>query len=436
MKILSVELENVKRVSLVRMAVAETGLTVIGGKNAQGKSSILDAITYALAGEKYRPADLKRDGAIADPTIRLQLEGGLLVERKGKNSALKVTDPSGKKAGQALLNSFIQEFALNLPKFMALPDDKKALELLATMGIEKQLVDIDTREKIAYDKRHDFGVIADQKKKFAAELPEYHDVPETPVSAAELIAESQAIIKRNVERQKLREKITAMHNSRDELDKKIETLKFELKSAEEEMKLLQKDIEAAEKEPVSDDESTAELEQQIAQAEEINAKVRANLDKAAANEESEKCQAEMQKLTASLEKIRQERVSLLKGCKLPLPELSIGKDSKDRPALLFKGHPWDCMSGMERIRVAVAIVQSLKPECRFILLDGLEALDLDALKELDQYLIDTDMQAICTRVSTGDECSIIIEDGVAVNTEESAPDVPASGEYNQNEEEW
>ncbi len=436
MKIVSVELENVKRVSLVRMAVAETGLTVIGGKNAQGKTSILDAITYALAGEKYRPADLKRDGAIADPTNRLQLEGGLLVERKGKNSALKVTDPSGKKAGQALLNSFIQEFALNLPKFMALPDDKKALELLATMGIEKQLADIDTREKIAYDKRHDFGVVADQKKKFAAELPEYHDVPDAPLSAAELIAESQAIIKRNAERHSLREKITALYQSRDELQKKIEKLKFELDNSEAELKCLQKDIEAAVATPVTPDESTSEIEKQINDMEEINAKVRANLDKAAANEESEKCQEEMKKLTDALEKVRAERVSLLAGCKLPLPDLAIGKDAKDRPTLLYKGHPWDAMSGMERIRVAVAIVQSLKPECRFILLDGLEALDLDALKELDQYLIDTDMQAICTRVSTGGECSLIIEDGVGVNTEETAPEVPAVEEYNQDQEEW
>ena len=46
------------------------------------------------------------------------------------------------------------------------------------------------------------------------------------------------------------------------------------------------------------------------------------------------------------------------------------------------------------------------------------------------------MQAICTRVSTGEECSIIIEDGVAVNTEDTAPDVPSVEEYNQDKEEW
>ena len=436
MKILSVELENVKRVSLVRMAVSEKGLTVIGGKNAQGKTSILDAICYALAGEKYRPADLKRDGAIADPTIRLQLEGGLIVERKGKNSALKVTDPSGKKAGQALLNSFCQEFALNLPKFMALPDDKKALELLSTMGIEKQLADIDSREKIAYDKRHDFGVVADQKSKFAAELPEYHDVPETPLSASDLIFESQAIIQRNVERQKARTELEAKKARRDAINKELEQLRKQIDVLDAELLETVCSIKDAEAHPVSEDESTAEIEKQINEMEEINSKVRANLDKAAALEEAAKYKAEMDSLTEALEKVRGERVALLAGCELPLPELSIGKDDKDKPTLLYKGHPWGAMSGMERIRVAAAIVQSLKPECRFILLDGLETLDLDALKELDQYLIDTDMQAICTRVSTGEECSLIIEDGVGCNTEETAPEVPVVEEYNQEKEEW
>ena len=105
MKIISFELENVKRVALVRMAPAENGLTVIGGKNAAGKTSVLDGIVYALGGEKYRPSNLQREGGMAAARIRIELSGGIVVERKGKNASLHVTDATGRRRGQTLLLS-------------------------------------------------------------------------------------------------------------------------------------------------------------------------------------------------------------------------------------------------------------------------------------------------------------------------------------------
>ena len=47
-KITSFEAENVKRVKAVAMEPAPDGLTVIGGRNGQGKTSVLDAIAWAL----------------------------------------------------------------------------------------------------------------------------------------------------------------------------------------------------------------------------------------------------------------------------------------------------------------------------------------------------------------------------------------------------
>ena len=75
------------------------------------------------------------------------------------------------------------------------------------------------------------------------------------------------------------------------------------------------------------------------------------------------------------------------------------------------------MSGSDRLKVAPAIVRKLNPNCGFVLLDKLEQMDLDTLQEFGQWLEKEGLQAIATRVSTGDECSIIIEDGYVVGQE-------------------
>lgn len=45
-KINSLEIENVKRVRAVKIVPTQNGLTVLGGRNNQGKTSILDSIAW------------------------------------------------------------------------------------------------------------------------------------------------------------------------------------------------------------------------------------------------------------------------------------------------------------------------------------------------------------------------------------------------------
>ena len=118
MKINQLEIENVKRIKAVKVEPAVDGLTIIGGNNNQGKTSVLDAIAWALGGDRYRPSQAVREGSMVPPNLHIVMSNGLVVERKGKNSDLKVTDPTGKKGGQQLLNEFVNQLALDLPKFM------------------------------------------------------------------------------------------------------------------------------------------------------------------------------------------------------------------------------------------------------------------------------------------------------------------------------
>ena len=414
-KITALEAENVKRIKAVALTPAPTGLTLVGGNNNQGKTSVLDALAWALGGEKFRPNAAQRDGAVAPAHLRVTLSNGVVVERKGKNSSLTVTDPTGRRSGQQLLNAFVEPLALDLPRFMEASDKEKADILLRIIGIGNELHLRDMEIKSIYDKRTFTGQLAQQKKHFADELISYPDAPEQPLSASDLIRRQQDILARNGENQRLRqqaqelarqeqqcldelkrtrERIAELEKLREELDTKHTKLFNQRKNAEKTVDQLQ-------------DESTAELEASIQSIEETNRKVRANLEKARAEDEAAKYASDYDKLTDAIEQKRKERLALLNGADLPLPELSV-----EDGALTYKGKRWRDMSGSDQLRVAAAIVRRLNPDCGFVLLDKLEQMDMTTLEEFGHWLEAEGLQAIATRVSTGSECQIIIEDGM------------------------
>lgn len=428
--ITSLEAENVKRIKAVALTPAPTGLTLVGGNNNQGKTSVLDALAWALGGDRFRPDAAVRDGAMAPAHLKVTLSNGVIVERKGKNSALTVTDPTGRRSGQQLLNAFIEPLALDLPRFMEASDREKADILLKIIGIGTELHTRDLEIKSLYDKRTFTGQLAQQKKHFAEELIDYPDAPEEPVSASDLIRQQQEILARNGENQRKRRQLDKLIDEKNQLnfilrdlDNRIEDLKEQYEKEQAKFDDLEKQIFQARKSTEElQDESTAELEASIQNIEETNQKVRANLEKARATDEAAHYADEYDKLTEAIAQKRADRLALLNGADLPLPELSV-----EDGALTYKGKHWRDMSGSDQLRVAAAIVRRLNPDCGFVLLDKLEQMDMTTLAEFGRWLESEGLQAIATRVSTGSECQIIIEDGMVkgaelpVRTEPSEP---------------
>lgn len=412
-KINKLEIENVKRVKAVKIEPTLNGITVVGGKNGQGKTSVLDAIAWALGGEKYRPSEPQREGSVIPPNLHMVMSNGLIVERKGKNSSLTVIDPNGQKAGQQILNEFVEQLAIDLPKFMQSTSKEKANTLLQIIGVGQQLADLELKETEIYNQRRAIGQIADQKKKFAKEQPYYPDAPKEPVSASELIKQQQSILATNGENQRKRENL---HRIEQEYQKVIDQI-TELLAKQ---KQLENDLEVARSSALDLlDQSTTELEKNISDIETINRKVRANLDKDKAEEDAQNYTDQYNKLSVEIDSLRQAKTDLLQNADLPLPGLSVVEGE-----LAYNGYKWDNMSGAEQLKVSTAIVRKLNPKCGFVLLDKLEQMDVDTLKEFGEWLEQEGLQAIATRVSTGDECSIVIEDGYVVGQEHLPEQVP------------
>lgn len=423
----SLELENVKRIKAVTITPTEKGLNIIGGNNRQGKTSVLDSIAWALGGENFRPSKPTREGSTIPPYLKIQLSNGIVVERKGKNSSLKVTDPSGKKAGQTLLDDFIEKLALNLPKFMNSSNKEKANILLQIIGVGEQLAQYEMQEKELYQERLTVGRIADQKKKYAKEQIYYADVPDDLISPQDLINQQQEILAKNGENQRKRERVHQIEYQVSTLEQEYASLMKQIEAKKMELDKAREDLSIAKMNALDlIDQSTDELEKNLADIEETNRKVRANLDKQKAEEDAKQYDEQYDSLTVKIENVRKQKMDLLNHADLPLPGLSV-EDGE----LTYNGNKWDGMSGSDQLKVSTAIVRKLNPKCGFVLLDKLEQMDLDTLNDFGQWLENEGLQAIATRVSTGDECSIIIEDGMVKQVQEEVKEQPKwkAGEF-------
>lgn len=474
LKLLSLDCSDFKRIKAIHLEFNENGLTIIGGDNRQGKTSALDAILYALGGENYRPVNFKREGSIEDGFIRLTFNDGMIVERSGKNAALKVIDSTGKKQGQNLLNALISKIAIDLPRFLNAPDGEKAKVLLELLGIGDKLKELDELEQDKYQERTVIGRQYEQKDKAVKELPFYADVPEEEVSMLDLNKQLGEMMQRNaaikaaveriesnkVELGKLVERGEKLENDRAALDGKAEAQKKQVADntknrldsiesqiqelqrqkskvvaeAEQQLKVIDETVVTQKKafdtqikensnaiETLSDEivrsenidtslEDTSVLEKAIQECEETNAKVRANKERQQKVDEAVAFKKEYEKYTAEIEDIRKQRLALLDGADLPYPGLSV-KDFGKGPVITLNGIPWSDCSGSEQLIVSAAIAFAINPECMFVLMDKFEQFDMKSVDAFQAWLLEQKKQVITTRVSTGPECSCVIEDG-------------------------
>lgn len=402
----SLQIENVKRVEAVTIEVKDA-LTVIGGNNRQGKSSVLDAISWTLGGEKFKPSSPVREGAEKAST-KITLSNGMIVERYGKKGSLRVTTKDGRLGGQQILNEFINQFALDIQGFMDQTDKEKAKTLLKILDVD--LDEIDALEKEKFDERTAVGREAERAKAHASSLPHHPDAPKELVSAGDLADKISAALEHNASGAKLEDEIIQLQAGIDKYEAEIKELQAKIEklttlrsgalgrlSACEEMlsKFEPVDIEG--------------LRKQMHEIDSINQRVRDNKRHDEAMTEAEAKQSKYDELTEEIEQIRSERASLLESAKLPLPGLAV-----EDGCLTYNNQKWDCMSHSEQLRVATSIVRAIQPQMGFVIIDKLEAMDIPTLKEFGAWLEAEGLQAITTRVSTGDECSIIISNGRVV----------------------
>jgi len=396
MKIISLTAENVKRLRAVEIT-PDGNVVTITGRNAQGKTSVLDAIWLALGGgaagrETVRPI---RDGE-DKASVTLDL-GDLVVVRTwtGDKTALTVKSADGAKYGspQGVLDALVGRLSFDPLEFTRLSARDQVAALLDLVDLDVDLDDLAHRRQAAYDTRAEIG----RQGKAIGDIPALVDAPSEEVSASTLIAEIQAA-----------QRVAAsQHDETDALNlavEKVSALKAELANWESTVKTRKAKVTAHV--TVPDIES---LEADLRNVEETNRAVRHNATATDAKGRKDILLANYQAQTDAIEAIDKAKAAALAKAKFPVDGLGFDEDG-----VTFEGIPFSQASSAEQIRVSLAMAMSLNPKLRVIrILDG-SLLDADNLALIGEMATAQDYQVWIERVSDTSATAVVIEDGAVI----------------------
>ncbi len=432
--IVSLEVENTKRVRIARVR-PDGALVIVGGKNAQGKSSVLDAIEMALGGTRTIPPDPIRHGARKARQV-LDL-GAFRVERTitAKGTALVVTAADGSKvpSPQTLLDSLLATVSFD-PAACARLEPKKQDEILKQLvpALAEDLAAIEADRTRLFEERTETKrkVKALAARVAAAPRPE-PGVPAAELSATALVEDlerrREVAAENALKRQELEEArgdVAHVDAEAADVEADIERLKAELAAATKKLEDLAEErlrgtawiskLEATVAALVEPD--LEEPKRQLSELEVTNRKVRAQAERAALEKELDAAEAEVDELTRAIEHYDQEKAEAIAKAAFPVPGLGF-----DETGVTFNGVPLEQASQAERLRVSVAIGAALNPRLRVMLVREGSLLDAQGLELLAQLAKETESQVWLERVSEdGAGCSVWLEDGEARDVPEAS----------------
>ena len=400
MKIISLEAENYKRLKAIEIT-PDGNTVVIAGRNAQGKTSVLDAIWAALGGREGNKASKPiREGADT-AKVRVDL-GDIIVTRiwKGDTSTVKVESGEGAvyKSPQALLDSFIGKLSFDPLEFTRMSAREQRAALLDLVELDVDLGVLDSKRTAVFDKR---TVVGRDGKALGEEPKLDADLPLEEVSAASIIAQIRAAQEQERHNAEQVSKLEAIERDRAANQTEIERLQAELKAIDG----MHKSQEAAVDALPNPADVTA-MEASLSEVETTNYAIRQNNSARERVSTIKEQRTAYETLTAEIAEMDKSKAAALAKAKFPVDGLGF-----DDSGVTYQDVPFDQASSAEQIRVSLGMAIALNPKLRVIrILDG-SLLDDDNLKMISDAAAEHDFQVWIERVGDNGSVGIVIEDG-------------------------
>ena len=407
MKIIKLTSENVKCLKAISIE-PDGNLVIIGGKNGAGKTSALDSIAFALGGKGLCPEVPIRTGQ-KTAKAEVALDNGMVVTRTftAGGSKLTVTSSDGAKypSPQKMLDALVGELAFDPLAFSRMKPADQRRTLMALVGLDMTAIDAERQQ--VYAERTEVNRDVKKARAQFAGLTWHKDVPADEVAVSDLVDEHRRRLDHNANNFKRAEQSAVMRADAVALAEEIVAAKAVVAGLQTQLEhKWEAGKKLAERVAAAIDEDLDEIKAQIDNAEETNSKVRENH----AYTKREGCvsglEIEAKRLTDRIAEIETCRLSSMTTAAYPVRGLAVS----DNGAVL-NDLPFDQASSAERLRCSVAIGLALNPELRVLLVRDGSLLDEDSMRLIGEMAAEADGQLWIETISTGAECSVVIEDG-------------------------
>lgn len=426
--LVSMETENVMRIQVA--AIHPTpDLTKIGGKNAAGKSTLIDSVSRTLCGGSAVPAeplrrgerkgfDRTRIGSRSDPAF------GLVAERQYTKKGDKLVvmfdgDVEPRKAPQGILTALYNANAGQPDDFLDLKAPEKKAVLQKLVGID--FAELDAAKDKAYNERTFINREIKTLEGKVDALPCFPEAKEA-VDPSALMASLRETEQRNRAADAAEREMDSLSAQIEQYAAELERLRAraaEVKAAQETIRGQMVIVANKAIEPVD----TQAIADQITNIQELNKKVEANTRRRESETELRTKNGDSLKLTLAIEKIDEEKTRQLANAKFPIAGLSFSDDG-----ILLNDLPFEQASEKEQMVTAGAICLAQQPKLKALRFKRGSLLDSESESFWRQFAKDNQCQIFFEVVASRDQsgkyqptdCAVIIEEGLVVEREKNA----------------
>ncbi|MDN4598483.1 AAA family ATPase [Leifsonia virtsii] len=406
LKVTNLHAENYKR--LVAVDISPTGNVVtIAGRNAQGKTSVLDALWAALAGGEasratQQPIREGQDTAV----VRLDLGEIIVTRRWTKDDAGTLTVESADGARfsspQKLLDEMLGRRAFDPLAFVRQSPKDQVATLVSTVELPFDPEELERRRKAVYDQRTEVGR---DVAKLEAQLASYPDhdpsLPDEEESAGVLLAEADAARAQNA----------SIDQAIAEANRQAHTVEW----AEEALREAQKALDTAREQYADAQKALLAMPERVDVSgfaerldglEARNRRIRAQRERNAVAAQLANAKEKRAQHTLMLTSIENTKADALAAVEFPVSGLSF-----DESGVTLKGIPLSQASAAEQLRVSVALAMAANPRLRVLRIMEGSLLDSESMQIIADLAAENDYQVWVEVVDESGKVGVVIEDG-------------------------
>ena len=400
--IVSLDITDFARIKAVHIKPNSSGAVVISGRNAQGKSSVLDAIAQLINSSRHKVPLPVRVGADEANIVAVLGRGGepeLIVKWRTTSSGKKtlvVEDADGikKSSPASLLTSLFGYLAVDPFAFSEMNEKEQLRTILRATGFDVDAWQ-EERDKIFNDRTIVNRQVVRLEHHLKSLAKPAADAPTESVSVAELLEENRRLLE-------LRERYDAAKSSYEAWCNRIAELQRLLEEAEDTRdRAASAMMEAYNSNPT--DEQLQDALSRIETADVLNRQYMDARKFREASSDLETTTAEAKKLSAALIEKDNEIRRAIAASPVGGPLQFVDDE------LRLNDMPLAVASHAEKLRVGIGVATMLQPEASVVLVKDGSLLDQDSMVAIEQIAQAHGMQVWIERVEPGE--GFTIEDG-------------------------